>query len=77
MQHSPDIHSSMNCRLLPMPVCWAASMPTAAMHRMAGIPISFPINLNELIESMLIILEAGGFGRRWRQLRCKDKEKFY
>jgi xylose isomerase len=36
----------------------------------------FPNNLNELVEAMLIILEAGGFGGR-NKLRCKDPPQFY
>ena len=35
----------------------------------------FPTQLNELIESMLIILEAGGLGRRRREFRCQNQKK--
>ncbi len=60
MQRLQGIPSSTSCRYRPMPVYWVHSMPTAAITRTAGIPTSFPNNLNELTEAMLIFLEVGG-----------------
>ena len=36
----------------------------------------FPTQLNELIESMLIILEAGGLAGGGVNFRCQDEKKF-
>ena len=42
-----------------MRVCWAVLMPTGEIQN-GWDTDQFPMQLNELIESMLIILEAGG-----------------